>query len=65
LKPAQANSSRDPISKNKKSQKRFGGGAQGVGLEFKPQYCQKKNKKKSYLAQNANCAKLRNPDLEA
>jgi hypothetical protein len=34
----QANSSRDPISKKKKSQKRAGGVAQGVGPEFKPQY---------------------------
>jgi hypothetical protein len=60
-KPAQANSSRDPISKKKKktktnhktkrkkkSQKRTGRVAQGVGSEFKPQYCQKnKNKNKS------------------
>jgi hypothetical protein len=36
-KPAQANSLWDPISK-KKSQKRAGGVAQGVGPEFKPQY---------------------------
>jgi hypothetical protein len=36
-KPAQADSSRDPISK-KTSQKRAGGAAQGVGPEFKPQY---------------------------
>jgi hypothetical protein len=37
-KPAQANSSRDPDSKKKPSQKRTGGVAQGAGLEFKPQY---------------------------
>jgi hypothetical protein len=36
-KPAWANSLQDPILK-KKSQKRGGGVAQGVGLEFKPQY---------------------------
>jgi hypothetical protein len=38
-KPVLANSSQDPISK--KTQKRAGRGAQGVGSEFKPQYCQK------------------------
>jgi hypothetical protein len=43
-KPAQANSSQDPISK-KKSQKRTGGVTQGVGPEFEPQNCKKK---KSY-----------------
>jgi hypothetical protein len=37
-KPAQANSSEDPISKNP-SQNRAGGVARGVGPEFKPQYC--------------------------
>jgi hypothetical protein len=37
VKPAWANSFRDPISKNP-SQKRAGGVAQGVGPEFKPQY---------------------------
>jgi hypothetical protein len=42
LKPAHANSSRDPILK-KPSQKRAGGVVQGVGPEFKPQYHQKKN----------------------
>jgi hypothetical protein len=41
LKPAWANSSRDPISKNP-SQKRAGGMAQGVGPEFKPQYHKRK-----------------------
>jgi hypothetical protein len=43
LKPAQANSSWDPIKK-KKSQKRAGRVAQGRNPEFKPQYhTQKKN----------------------
>jgi hypothetical protein len=49
LKPAQANSSQDPISKKKQnnpSQKRAGGVAQGVGPEFKLQYHQKKKKRK-------------------
>jgi hypothetical protein len=59
LKPAQANSSQDPISKkpitkkqNKKnhqknpSQKRAGEVTQGVGPEFKPQYKKKKERKK-------------------
>jgi hypothetical protein len=40
-KPAWANSSYDPISKNP-SQKRASGVAQGVGPEFKPQYWEKK-----------------------
>jgi hypothetical protein len=40
-KPAQSNSSQDPISK-KPSQKRADGVAQGVGPEFKPQYCKNK-----------------------
>jgi hypothetical protein len=44
LKPARANSSRDPISKQTHERKRAGGVAQGVGPEFKPQYCQKKKK---------------------
>jgi hypothetical protein len=39
-KPAQANSSRDPISKIPKA----GGVAQGVGPEFKTQYYKKQNK---------------------
>jgi hypothetical protein len=43
-KPAQANTSRDPILK-KKSQKRDGGLAHCLGPEFKPQYCKKKRKK--------------------
>jgi hypothetical protein len=38
LKPVQANSSRDPILKKKKSQKRAGGVAQSVGPESKSQY---------------------------
>jgi hypothetical protein len=41
LKPAWANSSKDPISK-KIITKRAGGMAQGVGPEFKPQYLKKK-----------------------
>jgi hypothetical protein len=45
LNPAWANSSKDPVLKNP-SQKRVGGMAQGVGSEFKPQYHQKKKKKK-------------------
>jgi hypothetical protein len=40
------NNLRDPISKNS-SQKWAGGVAQGVGPEFKPQYCKKKKKKSS------------------
>jgi hypothetical protein len=39
-KPALAYSSQDLISK-KPSQKRFGGVAQGIGPEFKSQYCKK------------------------
>jgi hypothetical protein len=46
LKLAQANSSQDPISK-KPFTKKTGGVAQGVGPEFKSQYCkQKKSNKK-------------------
>jgi hypothetical protein len=40
------NSSRDPTLK-KKRKKRAGGVAQGVGLEFKPQYWKKKKKEKT------------------
>jgi hypothetical protein len=40
--PAWANSSKRPYLEKKPSQKRAGGLAQGVGPEFKPQYCQKK-----------------------
>jgi hypothetical protein len=46
LKPAQASSSRGPISKKPITKSRTCGVAQGVGLEFKPQYCKKKKKKK-------------------
>jgi hypothetical protein len=42
-KPARASSSQDPISNKPIT----GGTAQGVGPEFKPQYCNKK-KKNSY-----------------
>jgi hypothetical protein len=42
LKPAWANSSRDPILKKRITKKRAGGVAQGQGLEFKPQYRNKK-----------------------
>jgi hypothetical protein len=35
---------RDPITKKNPSQKRAGRVAQGVGLEFKAQYCKKKDK---------------------
>jgi hypothetical protein len=45
-KPAQANSSRDPISKNP-LQKRAGGVAQGIDPEFKTQY--HKSKKKIHI----------------
>jgi hypothetical protein len=45
LKPAKANNSGEPISKNP-SQKRAGGMAEGVGPEFKPQYQKKKKKGK-------------------
>jgi hypothetical protein len=38
LKPAQANSSRDPISKKLSTKKRWWRG-QGVGPEIKPQFC--------------------------
>jgi hypothetical protein len=47
-KPAQANSLKDPILKKNPLPKRAGGGTQGVGPEFKPQYCKKK---KSFLLQ--------------
>jgi hypothetical protein len=46
LKPAWANGSRDPISKKPITKKSTGGVAQGVGPEFKPQYC-KTNKQKN------------------
>jgi hypothetical protein len=41
-KPAQANSSQDPISNKNPSQKGTGGVAQGVGPEFKPQFTKEK-----------------------
>jgi hypothetical protein len=44
-KPAWTNSSQDPISKNP-LQKWADGVAQGVGPEFKPQYCKEKKKNK-------------------
>jgi hypothetical protein len=43
-KPAQANSSQDPISKIPNTKKWAGGVAHGVGSEFKTQYCKKKKK---------------------
>jgi hypothetical protein len=49
LKPAWANSLQDPISKNtyhKKKKKKAGGVAQGIGSQFKFQYCKKKKKEK-------------------
>jgi hypothetical protein len=44
LKPAWANSLRDPILKTL-HKNRAGGVAQGEVPEFKPQYCKKKKKK--------------------
>jgi hypothetical protein len=52
LKPAQENSSRDPISKIPNT-KRADGVAQGIGHEFKPQY-HKKKKKKERKKENSN-----------
>jgi hypothetical protein len=51
LKPAQANSLRDPISKkpHHAHKKRAGGVAQGVGPEFKPQTAKKKKKVYIYI----------------
>jgi hypothetical protein len=46
-KPAQANSSQDPIltkKKKKKSQRRAGEVAEGTGPQFKLQYCKRKKK---------------------
>jgi hypothetical protein len=48
-KPAQADSSRDPILKNPSQKYRSGGVVQGEGPEFKPQYRKKKKKKKKKL----------------
>jgi hypothetical protein len=45
-KPVLANSLSDLCQKKKKSQKRAGGMAQDLGLEFKPQYHKKQNKTK-------------------
>jgi hypothetical protein len=45
LKPAQANSSQDLISKIPITE-RTGGMAQGEGPEFKPQYCKKKGEER-------------------
>jgi hypothetical protein len=58
LKPAWANSSGDPISKTL-STKRVGGVAQGVSLEFKPQYCKRKEKNKycMTLGTSGSCLK--------
>jgi hypothetical protein len=45
LKPAQANSSQDPISETPSQKKGWWSGmAQGVGPEIKPQYHKKKKK---------------------
>jgi hypothetical protein len=41
-KPAQAKSSQDLLKKKTFTKKRVCGVAQGVGPEFKPQYCKKK-----------------------
>jgi hypothetical protein len=42
LKPAQTNSSRDPILKKPITKKWTVGVAQNIGPEFKPQHCKKK-----------------------
>jgi hypothetical protein len=41
-KPAEANGSKDPISKIHNTEKKGGEGPQGEGPELKPQYNQKK-----------------------
>jgi hypothetical protein len=41
LKPAGANSSQDPISKNPSQKNRAGEVTQGIGPELEPQYCKK------------------------
>jgi hypothetical protein len=46
LKPAQANSWRDLISKKNLHKNRAGGVAQGEGPEFKSQYSKKKKKER-------------------
>jgi hypothetical protein len=48
LKPAQANSLRPCLEKTL-HKKRSGSMAQGVGLEFKPQYTKRKNVKNVYF----------------
>jgi hypothetical protein len=48
LRPAWANSSRDPVSKKPITKKRAGGVPQGVNPELKPHYCKKK-KEKNYF----------------
>jgi hypothetical protein len=52
LKPAQANSSRDPISKNSYHTKKWADGvAQGEDPEFKPRYHKKKKKRAEGIAE--------------
>jgi hypothetical protein len=50
LKTLSQKTHQDPISKNP-SHKRADRVAQGVGPEFKPQYCKKKKKKELNIAQ--------------
>jgi hypothetical protein len=38
----------ETLSQKKQSQKRVGGVAQGIGPEFKPQYCKKNQNKKQH-----------------
>jgi hypothetical protein len=40
---------RETLSRKNPSQKRAGGVAQGKGLEFKPQYCKRKEKERNLL----------------
>jgi hypothetical protein len=56
LKPAWANSSQDPISKNL-SQKKVGGVAQGEGPDFKPQYQKKQTNKQKKTLRELNLQK--------
>jgi hypothetical protein len=44
-------------SQNNSSQKRAGGVAQSVGIEFKPQYCKKKKKKFALICLGAEMRK--------
>jgi hypothetical protein len=73
LKPAWANSSGDPISKNNKSKTDWRGGLSGRGplckhqsLEFKPQFHQKRKRKKrtpksvSFLMNSVDIYHIRN-----